>query len=132
MVFSSILFLFYFMPAAFLLYYLAPRPAKNATLLVLSLIFYAWGEIRYLPIMLASILVDYAASNMIERSGSHQGKRRFWLLVSVAFNLGMLGFFKYAGFFASNLNALTGLSIPVLDSAAWNQLLYIPNDVLYH
>ena len=114
MVFSSILFLFYFMPAAFLLYYLAPRPAKNATLLVLSLIFYAWGEIRYLPIMFASILVDYAASNMIERSGSHQGKRRFWLLVSVVFNLGMLGFFKYAGFFASSLNALTGLSIPVL------------------
>ncbi len=114
MVFSSILFLFYFMPAAFLIYYLTPRPAKNGVLLVLSLLFYAWGEVRYLPIMFASILVDYTASNMLERCGNRQGWRRFWLFVSVFFNLGMLGFFKYAGFFASNFNALTGLSIPVL------------------
>ena len=114
MVFSSILFLFYFMPAAFLIYYLTPRPAKNGVLLVLSLLFYAWGEVRYLPIMFASILVDYTASNMLERCGNRQGWRRFWLFVSVFFNLGMLGFFTYAGFFASNFNALTGLSIPVL------------------
>ena len=113
MVFSSILFLFYFMPVAFLLYYLTPRCAKNGVLLILSLIFYAWGEVRYLPIMFASILVDYIASNQIERSGDHKGKRRFWLTVSVVFNLGMLGFFKYSGFLVSNLDAATGLAIPI-------------------
>lgn len=114
MVFSSILFLFYFMPAAFTIYYLTPKRWKNLALMILSLIFYSWGEVRYFPIMLASILVDYTASNQIERAQSKNGIRRLWLLVSVFFNLGMLGFFKYAGFFASNLNAVTGLGVPVL------------------
>jgi len=111
MVFSSVLFLFYFMPMAFTVYYLVPRRFKNLTLLILSLIFYSWGEVRYFPIMLSSIIVDYLASNGIERSGDNTKKRRMWLMLSVAFNLGMLGFFKYTGFFASNINAITGLSI---------------------
>ncbi len=114
MVFSSILFLFYFMPVAFTIYYLVPKNFKNLTLLVLSLIFYSWGEVRYFPIMLASIIVDYTASNRIERYAGRNGIRRLWLLVSVFFNLGMLGFFKYAGFFVSNINAVTGLGLPVL------------------
>lgn len=111
MVFSSVLFLFYFMPVAFTVYYLAPRRFKNLTLLILSLIFYSWGEVRYFPIMLSSIIVDYMASNGIERSGDNKRKRRMWLMLSVMFNLGMLGFFKYTGFFVSNLNAITGLNI---------------------
>lgn len=115
MVFSSILFLFYFMPVAFIIYYLVPQKFKNLTLLILSLIFYSWGEVRYFPIMLASILVDYTASNRIEHYVGRNGQRRFWLLVSVFFNLGMLGFFKYAGFFARNINAVTGLGVPVLE-----------------
>lgn len=115
MVFSSILFLFYFMPLAFGLYYLMPSRWKNLTLLILSLIFYSWGEVRYFPIMLASIIVDYVASNGIARAGHNKGTCRLWLLFSVVFNLGMLGFFKYAGFFARNLNAVAGLGIPVLE-----------------
>lgn len=115
MVFSSVLFLFCFMPAAFLIYYLCPQRLKNFSLIILSLIFYSWGEVRYFPIMLASIAVDYTASNMIEKSGESCIKRRLWLILSVVFNLGMLGFFKYAGFLASNINALTGLSLPVLN-----------------
>lgn len=111
MVFSSVLFLFYFMPVAFTVYYLAPRRFKNLTLLILSLIFYSWGEVRYFPIMLSSIIVDYMASNGIERSGDNKRKRRMWLMLSVMFNLGMLGFFKYTGFFVSNINAVTGLNI---------------------
>jgi len=113
MVFSSVLFLFYFMPVAFSVYYLVPRRYKNLTLLILSLIFYSWGEVRYFPIMLSSIIVDYTASNGIERSGDNIFKRRMWLLLSIVFNLGMLGFFKYSGFFAANINAITGLNIPV-------------------
>jgi len=114
MVFSSILFLFYFMPIAFAVYYAVPKRFKNLTLLILSLIFYSWGEVRYFPIMLSSIIVDYIASNGIERSGENIAKRKAWLTLSIVFNLGMLGFFKYSGFFAENINALTGLDIPVL------------------
>ncbi|HWP50587.1 MAG TPA: MBOAT family O-acyltransferase [Clostridia bacterium] len=117
MVFSSVLFLFYFMPMAFTIYYLVPKRWKNLTLLILSLIFYSWGEVRYFPIMLASILVDYTASNGIAHCEGKNGMRRLWLLFSVVFNLGMLGFFKYAGFFARNINAITGLGIPILDVA---------------
>lgn len=114
MVFSSLLFLFYFMPVAFIVYYVVPRRYKNLSLLLLSLVFYSWGEVRYFPIMLASIAVDYTASNIIERRRGDPRACRFWLWVSVVFNLGMLGFFKYAGFFARNINAATGSQLPVL------------------
>ncbi|MBR5559179.1 MAG: MBOAT family protein [Oscillospiraceae bacterium] len=111
MVFSSILFLFRFMPIAFLVYYLVPKKLKNLTLLILSLIFYCWGEIRYFPIMVASIVVDYVASNGIAKYGENKTARKLFLLMSVFFNLGMLGFFKYTNFFIENINALLGTSI---------------------
>jgi len=114
MVFSSILFLFRFMPIAFLVYYLVPKKLKNLTLLILSLIFYCWGEVRYFPIMVASIVVDYVASNGIRKYGENKLKRKLFLLMSVFFNLGMLGFFKYTNFFIENINALLGTSIGML------------------
>ena len=112
MVFSSILFLFRFMPAAFAVYYLVPRRFKNFTLLVLSLIFYSWGEAKYFPIMIASILVDYTASGLIESHRDNKLICRLALIFSMVFNLGMLGFFKYTNFFVGNLNALFGLNLP--------------------
>ncbi len=114
MVFSSILFLFRFFPVAMLLYYLAPRRYKNLALLLESLVFYSWGEVRYFPIMIASILVDYIASNGIQRHRQSRGACRGFLLLSVVFNLGMLGFFKYTNFLLANLSGLTGLSFPTL------------------
>ena len=114
MVFSSILFLFRFMPAAFAIYYLVPRRFKNFTLLVLSLIFYSWGEAKYFPIMIASIVVDYTASGLIESHRNNKLICRLGLIYSVVFNLGMLGFFKYTNFFVGNLNALFGLSLPTI------------------
>ncbi|MBQ3241457.1 MAG: MBOAT family protein, partial [Oscillospiraceae bacterium] len=81
---------------------------KNAVLVVCSLFFYSWGEVRYFPIMLASTVVDYTCSRMIE---SHREKKnicRFWMGVSLLFNLGSLGFFKYTNFFVENINALFG------------------------
>lgn len=114
MVFSSILFLFRFMPAAFTVYYLTPRRYRNLALLILSLVFYSWGEVRYFPIMVASILVDYTASRGIERHrGNRKACKRF-LTLSVVFNLGMLGFFKYTDFFIENINALLGTGIPLV------------------
>ena len=114
MVFSSILFLFRFMPAAFAIYYLVPRRFKNFTLLVLSLIFYSWGEAKYFPIMIASTVVDYTASGLIESHRDNKLICRLGLIYSVVFNLGMLGFFKYPNFFVGNLNALFGLSLPTI------------------
>ena len=114
MVFSSILFLFRFMPAAFAIYYLVPRRFKNFTLLVLSLIFYSWGEAKYFPIMIASTVVDYTASGLIESHRDNKLICRLGLIYSVVFDLGMLGFFKYTNFFVGNLNALFGLSLPTI------------------
>ena len=114
MVFSSILFLFRFLPAAFVLYYLCPRRFRNGLLFVLSLIFYSWGEVRYFPIMIASTLVDYIAGQGIKHFGQKSlAARRGFLIMSVFFNLGMLFFFKYTNFFIENLNAIAGLSIPL-------------------
>ena len=114
MVFSSILFLFRFMPAAFAIYYLVPKRFKNFTLLVLSLIFYSWGEAKYFPVMIASIVVDYTASGLIESHRNNKLICRLGLIYSLVFNLGMLGFFKYTNFFVGNLNALFGLSLPTI------------------
>lgn len=111
MVFSSILFLFRFLPIAFLLYYLTPRKAKNFVLLILSLIFYSWGEARYFPIMIASIVVDYTASLLIEHNRDKKWVCRAGLAMSLIFNLGMLGFFKYTNFFVDNINALAGTAL---------------------
>ena len=109
------MFLFRFLPVAFLIYYLVPEKLKNLSLLVLSLFFYAWGEPRYIPIMIASILVDYTAGQGIKRFGHIRKARVGFLLFSVFFNLGMLFFFKYTNFFLSNLGALLGTSFPTLD-----------------
>ena len=111
MVFSSILFLFKFMPLAFLIYYILPVKYKNLSLIILSLIFYSWGEVKYFPIMLFSIAVDYICSNVIEDHRENKGLCRFMLFLSVLFNLGMLGFFKYTDFFIRTINGALGLSI---------------------
>ncbi len=114
MVFSSILFLFRFMPIAFLLYYAAPKKYKNLVLLIVSLVFYSWGEVKYFPIMVASILIDYTASCIIERNRHNKLICRLSLAASVVFNLGMLGFFKYTNFLIANTNALFGTDIGLM------------------
>lgn len=114
MVFSSILFLFRFMPIAFFIYYVTPRKYKNFALLILSLVFYSWGEPKYFPIMIASILCDYFASLGIERNRDKKWVCKLCLAFSIFFNIGMLMFFKYTNFFVENFNATTGLSLQLL------------------
>ena len=113
MVFSSLTFLFYFLPAALILYALTPKKLKNFTLLVISLVFYAWGDARYVIIMLASVLAGYVFALLCERARSSI-MRRVWLGCAVAVTLGFLIYFKYADFFIENFAAVTGLSIPLL------------------
>jgi alginate O-acetyltransferase complex protein AlgI len=115
MVFSSVFFLFRFMPAAFAIYYLLPRRCKNAALFVLSLFFYSWGEVRFFPIMIASTVVDYVAGRGIERQRERGRSVKGYLALSLVFNLGSLLFFKYTNFFIENLNWISGLSLGSLD-----------------
>lgn len=114
MVFSSILFLFRFLPIFMILYFLAPGRAKNLVLLIGSLIFYAWGEPVYVVLMLFSTVSDYVHGLLIgPRRGTKAAK---WLLVSsVVINLLLLGFFKYADFLIQTINSIGGFSIPLLE-----------------
>jgi alginate O-acetyltransferase complex protein AlgI len=114
MVFSSVLFVFWFFPLAIGLLAIAPPRFKNAVLLGLSLVFYAWGEVRYILIMLVSIALDYTCSNAIERYRGDRSRMRRYLAFSVMGNLGLLFFFKYADFVLTSINALSGLDLPRL------------------
>ncbi len=111
MVFSSILFLFKFLPIAFLIYYVTPKKLKNLVILIASLLFYAWGEPKYIVIMFASIFVDFIVGVMIEKNRDKKAVTKIWLGVSICFNLGMLMFFKYTNFFIENFNAVVGSEI---------------------
>lgn len=114
MVFSSIPFLYYFLPAVLIVYFLTPRKGKNAVLLIASLLFYGWGEPKLLLLMAATILAFYLCGLAIGKSERH---KKLWLTVSVCVGVGLLGLFKYADFFLSSFNALTGLSLPLLKLA---------------
>ncbi len=113
MLFSSIPFLYYFLPGVILCYFLAPKNLKNGVLLIFSLLFYAWGEPRYVFLMLATIGLFYGCGLAIGKAKAKSWKQ-VWLIVSVVIGLGLLAVFKYADFFVSNFNAATGLSIPLL------------------
>ena len=113
MVFSSVPFLYYFLPGCALLYFLAPRRLKNAALLLCSLLFYAWGEPKYVLLLLFSIAQGYAAARIIER----YRPRRIAAAArtaSVVLSLALLGVFKYTGFFLESFRAVTGLPVTVL------------------
>ncbi|MCM1112350.1 MAG: MBOAT family protein [Muribaculum sp.] len=113
MVFSSILFLFRFLPFFMICYFLAPGRVKNLVLLLGSLIFYAWGEPVYVALMLFSTASDYIHGRLI---GAKRGTRTadVWLFSSLAVNLALLGFFKYADFLIISVNRLAGTSLPLL------------------
>lgn len=113
MLFSSMTFLYYFLPAVLIVYFMAPEKHKNFVLLLASLLFYGWGEPVFVVLMLLSIAVQYALGLLIE-ARRKTGRAKPWLAVSVCFSLGLLGYFKYADFFIANLNAATGLSLPLL------------------
>ena len=116
MLFSSLPFLFYFLPAVLIVYFLVPRWAKNGVLLLSSLVFYGWGEPKYVYLMIATIGLFYGCGLAIE-CAKQQRWKKVWLLVSVVLSLGLLAVFKYADFFLSSFNAVTGLSLPLLKLA---------------
>ena len=116
MLFSSIPFLFYFLPLVIGIYFLVPKCLKNTVLLISSLVFYAWGEPKYALLMIASILLFYLCGLAIGKAKKNSWKKA-WLTVSVAVSLSLLAIFKYADFFIGSFNAVTGLSLPLLKLA---------------
>lgn len=116
MLFSSIPFLYYFLPCVLILYFVVPKCLKNTVLLLSSLVFYAWGEPKYVLLMAVSITLGYVFGLLIEIWRGTKLSKLF-LILSIVTNLGLLGYFKYADFFIANFNAATGLSVPLLKIA---------------
>ena len=111
MVFSSNIFLFAFLPLTLLFYFLSPKKlatknVKNSILLIASLLFYAWGEMHYLWLLLFSITANYFFGILI-----HKKSRNFFITIAIIFNLALLGYFKYSNFLIENLNQLFSLQI---------------------
>lgn len=109
MQFSTIPFLFYFLPAVLLCYFVVPFRLKNLVLLVFSLVFYAWGEPVYVFLMLFTIALFYLCGLAIERS---EKRKKLWLVISVVLSLLLLGIFKYTDFLIGTVNSLFRTSIP--------------------
>ena len=114
MLFSSVTFLYCFLPSVLVVYFVSPRRLKNSVIFLSSVIFYAWGEPKYLAFMLASITQGYIFGLLIQRYRDSR-KAKAFLAFSVVFSLGLLAYCKYADFFIANFNAATGLSIGLLN-----------------
>ena len=115
MVFSSIVFLYIFLPIMLLIYFIVPKKLKNAVMILASLIFFAWGEIKYIFIMLILAVMDFWCGNGINKNEGNRKKQRMYLLIDVSINLLILFFFKYADFIISNINSLFKIQIPLLN-----------------
>ena len=116
MIFSSLLFLFRFLPVVLILYYAAPARLRNLILFIASLVFYAWGEPVYIILMLFSILVSYLGGILVDRhlKNGRSGMAKAALIVSCTVSLSLLGFFKYANFLIDTVNSLTGAGLSLL------------------
>ena len=113
MVFSSTVFLFLFLPAVLLIYFLVNRAMKNIVLLAASLFFYAWGEPRYVIIMLLSIVLNYIFALLVDTNRNKKTKIKWIMGIMVVSNLLILGIFKYTNFIVDNINSLLNLSIDI-------------------
>ncbi|SHH90164.1 alginate O-acetyltransferase complex protein AlgI [Sporanaerobacter acetigenes DSM 13106] len=115
MVFSSLIFLFVFLPITLLIYYISPRPIRNLVLFIVSLIFYAWGEPIYILIMLFSTFFDYFNGLFMDKYRDNKKITNLVLINSLVVNLGILCFFKYYGFIITNINNFFSLNLKTLD-----------------
>lgn len=106
MLFSSFVFLFFFLPTLLLLYYLVPRNFKNYLLLLSSIIFYAWGGVSYSIILITSIILNFIFATQLKKSLNH---KQTWLIVGLIFNIFVILIFKYIDFFIENINGIGGV-----------------------
>ena len=112
MVFSSAIFIFGFLPILFLFYFLCPKKLKNYVLLFFSLLFYAFGGLKYLLIMALVVFADYIGALLISKYKRH---KKCFLILTISINILVLMFYKYTNFFLMNINNLFNIDIPILD-----------------
>jgi alginate O-acetyltransferase complex protein AlgI len=105
MVFSSIFFLFYFLPVFLIVYYILPSSWRNYWTLLCSLVFYAWGAPRYVFLLVATTIINFYVVQKMFKVGT-ESRKKWWLVLSIIFNLGLLIVFKYTNFFITNVNVL--------------------------
>lgn len=110
MLFSSVTFLYYFLPIVLVLYYVVPKKLKNFVLFLASLVFYAWGEPKYVFLMLISVTIGYVAGLLMDKL-----PKKAVMIISVGLCLGFLIYFKYTNFFIININVLLKAKLPVLN-----------------
>lgn len=125
-VFSSHIFLFYFLPLALLLYYASPRALKHLMLTLVSYVFYGWWNPWFTLLMLGSTVIDYGCGKLITAEGASRRQRKTGMVISVISNLSILAFFKYSAFFAGNLSAASeaiGMGVVVLPEFFYNVVL---------
>ena len=117
MVFSSTIFLCVYLPLVLLGYYICPKKGRNLFLLIASLVFYAWGEPKYVFLMIFSILVNYIFGRLMDKNRGRQKRMKLLLVLSVVIDLGLLSVFKYTDFIITNVNAIFGSSFDLLNIA---------------
>ncbi|MFT4758478.1 MAG: alginate O-acetyltransferase complex protein AlgI [Paraglaciecola sp.] len=120
MIFSSSLFLVYFLPIFLLVYCFVDKSHKNNVILLASIVFYAWGEPTFIFILLLSTIIDFYLVKRLHQASENNIKKR-WLLLSLTMNLGLLAYFKYANFFIENVNSV--LTSAGVENVAWTNVL---------
>ena len=113
MLFSSLTFIFVFLPLILIIYYISKDKYKNYILLLVSLIFYSWGEPKYIILMLISIFINYYFAIFIDKNSKDKKKAKLLLIVSLIINLTLLFIFKYLNFFVININNIFSINIPL-------------------
>ena len=117
MLFSSIPFLYYFLPVVLIVYFIVPKQLKNAWIMLSSFFFYGWGEPKFLIIMIASIAQGYVFGLLIEKFRDRKNLSRLFMILSCVVGLGLLAYFKYVDFFISSFNQISGLALPLVGIA---------------
>lgn len=117
MVFSSTIFLCVYLPLVLLGYYICPKKGRNLFLLIASLVFYAWGEPKYVFLMIFSILVNYIFGRLMDKHRENKKRLKLMLVLSVVIDIGLLSVFKYTDFIITNVNAIFGSSFDLLNIA---------------
>lgn len=113
MIFSSLLFIYLFLPLTIVIYYLSPKKIRNTIILILSLIFYGWGEPIYIFLMIFSILIEYLGAILIAKNRNNKDKSKFIFITVLVINISMLVFFKYYGFIIDNINSIFKTSLRI-------------------
>ena len=120
MVFSSVIFLVYFLPIFLTIYFLVPKSFKNPVLLLSSIFFYAWGAPLFIFAILLTTTVDFYFVKLLNNAADDK-KRKLWLILSLSLNVGMLFYFKYCNFFIENVNAI--LNAAGIQEVSWTKVV---------